>query len=152
MRTLLYSESPINPLAINRHQHQAGLAFEKHYWTFLNSLKDFPISLFQCVRVDNTFVTNFQPLAGLPSLEYLSPLSNSLQLEELRIWRTPVRDISAITHLKHLKKLDLRDSYIEDFTPLLNLPRLWQLRLNCNRVQPDMYETIKRRHRVVLVE
>jgi internalin A len=83
----MYSESPMNPLVIDRQRYQAGLAFEKHRWTFPNSLEARPISLFEYaqsnsispgVAVKEQYKPDIsgRPEEATPFLDYLLPGAN----------------------------------------------------------------------------
>lgn len=87
MRTILYSESPMNPLAIARQLYEAGLAFEKHHWTFPNTYYSFPVSLLEYAPGNFTvpgpalkekFIPDpwGNPEAATPLMDYLSPDAN----------------------------------------------------------------------------
>lgn len=87
MRTILYSESPMNPLAITRQLYEAGLAFEKHHWTFPNSYYSFAAPLFEYASGNLTipgpalkekFIPDpwGDPAAATPLIDYLSPDAN----------------------------------------------------------------------------
>ena len=80
MRTLLFSESPMDPLEITRQRVDAGLAFEKHRWTFPTSLAAEPLPLFDYRSVPGPLREQYwfpagydHPEAAMPLADYLVP-------------------------------------------------------------------------------
>jgi Leucine-rich repeat (LRR) protein len=67
-------------------------------------------------------------------LNDISMLTNLPDLEEVELWECNVKDISALSSLKHLKRLYLDENHIADITPLTELDELTALSLSGNRV------------------
>jgi Leucine-rich repeat (LRR) protein len=85
------------------------------------------LSLEGCNRI-----TDFTPLRGMNSLEYLNlsktrvkdltPLSGLSMLSHLFIDNTPVRDLAPLAGLKHLEALHVNGTNVQDLRPLYGLP------------------------------
>ena len=58
INTFIYSESPMNPLTIERQEYRAGLALEKHNWTFPILDDSYPDSLYVYYKVDKELPAN----------------------------------------------------------------------------------------------
>lgn len=65
----------------------------------------------------------------------LSPLRNLTKLKVLTFeWNRQITDISALSGMKQLEKLSVKQNKIVDLSPLAGLTSIWELQLNSNQI------------------